>query len=263
MPKTEAFLSLPAYWDGIADALGARLSASKKYLRHPATGISAEGYVKDLLREYLPHRYAVETGFIINATGERSPHLDIIVADTFHVPPLCSEPNYKVFAAESVCAVIEVTTSPRGKEKGTPKFEKDIIKLSRVRALCGTREYIDVQPVLINKKVRMVPLTFTLKGSPRCFLVTSGDEWKSANTYERNLVAALRRVNARGTPAWGNASLRLEHGLLTFQADTAYECRWATNKALLRFLLFLNQCVATFPTFKVNIKRYARVLPEA
>jgi hypothetical protein len=118
-----AFLSLPAYWDGIAEALSARLSASKKYLRHPVAGFSAEGYYIDLLREYVPKRYAVESGFVINAAGNRSQHLDIIVADTFHIPPLCSEPTYRVFAAESVCAVIEVTTYPRGRDRGIGKLE--------------------------------------------------------------------------------------------------------------------------------------------
>ena len=138
-----AFLSLPAYWDGIAEALSARLSAAKKYLRHPVAGFSAEGYYIDLLREYVPKRYAVETGFVINAAGNRSQHLDIIVADTFHIPPLCSEPTYRVFAAESVCAVIEVTTSPRGRDKGIGKLEQDIGKLAQVRTLCKEREYFE------------------------------------------------------------------------------------------------------------------------
>lgn len=263
MPKPpDTFVSLPDYWDGIAEALGARLTASKKYLRHPVAGFSAEGYFKDLLREYLPKRYAVDTGFVINASGRRSQHLDIIIADTLHIPPLCSEPTYKVFAAESVCAAVEITTSPRGREKGVPKFEKDLAKLSGVRSLCEKREYFEICPVVVENKVRMQPIPFTLTGSPRCYMITSGDEWQSAETYHRNLISSLKKLNAQGKPTWLNAALSLQHGLLHFKAYTAYESQWRKKNALLTFLLVLNQAITTFSTFKVDIKRYAKALPE-
>lgn len=260
--RTDAFVSLPDYWDGIADALGARLAASKKYLRHPVAGFSAEGHFKDLLREYLPKRYAVETGFVINVSGRRSQHIDIIIADTLHIPPLCSEPTYKVFAAESVCAAIEITTSPRAREKGVPKFEGDLAKLGGVRSLCNKREYFEVHPVKVGDKIEMYPLPFTLTGSPRSYLVTSGDEWKSADTYQRNLVSALKKLNSQGKPTWVNAALSLQHGLLLFKPYTQHESHWQRSNALLNFLLVINQAIATFSTFKVDIKRYAKTIPD-
>ena len=258
-----AFLSLPAYWDGIAEALSARLSAAKKYLRHPVAGFSAEGYYIDLLREYVPKRYAVESGFVINAAGNRSHHLDIIVADTFHIPPLCSEPTYRVFAAESVCAVIEVTTSPRGRDKGISKLEQDIAKLAQVRTLCQEREYFDVQPVLVGKKIEYRPISFTLSGSPRCYVVTSGDEWKSPDTYKKNVVVALERLSSRGNHPWLNAAFSLQHGLLEFEAYTTFHGHWTTTNSLLQFLFTLNQAVSTFSTFKVDLKRYAKGLSNS
>ncbi len=91
--RIEKHISLSEYWQGIHSALDAKLRSSKEYLRHPISGFSAEDYFRDLLRQYLPGRYAVDTGFVVNAEGERSDHIDIIVADTFHIPPLCSEPN--------------------------------------------------------------------------------------------------------------------------------------------------------------------------
>jgi hypothetical protein len=255
-----AFLSLPTYWDGITEALSARLTASKKYLRHPVAGFSAEGYYIDLLREYLPKRYAVESGFVINAAGDRSQHLDIIVADTFHIPPLCSEPTYRVFAAESVCAVIEVTTSPRGREKGIGKLEQDIGKLAQVRTLCKDREYFEIQPVVVGKKIEYRPVSFMLTGSPRCYIVTSGDEWKSSDTYKKNVVASLNRLSGSGNEPWLNAAFSLQHGLLEFRAYTKFQGQWITTNALLQFLLTLNQAIATFSTFKVDLKRYAKSL---
>ena len=258
----DLFISLPEYWDGIEEALGARLTSSKKYLRHPAAAFSAEGRFKKLLRVYLPKRYAVEAGFVMNASGQRSQHLDIIIADTFHIPPLCSEPAFKVFAAEAVCAALEITTSPRSREKGVGKFEKDLCKLSGVRALCAEREYFDMHPVPIDGKTELRPQSFTLAGSPRCFMITSGDEWQSADTYQRNMVSALKKLRSQGKKNWLNAALSLQHGLLMFRPYTAYEGQWQKSNGLLKFLLLLNHAVTTFSTFKVDIRRYAKALPD-
>jgi len=208
----KTLLSLPQYWDGIADALSARLLASKEYLRHPVAGFSAEGYYAELLREYLTRRYTVASGFVVNAAGERSHHIDIIVADTFHIPPLCSEPTYRVFAAESVCAALEVTTAPREREKNVSKLKRDIGKLAHLRALCRERHYFEVQPVLVGRKIEYRPVPFVLTGSPRCYIITSGDEWKSSGKYGTHVVESLRHLAAEGKEPWLNAAFSLRHG---------------------------------------------------
>ena len=260
--RTPSQISLSEYWQGISAALDARLKASKKHIRHPTVGQSAEAHYRDLLRNYVPSRYAVETGFVMDASGERSDHIDIIIADTFHIPPLCSEPNYKVFAAESVCAVMEVTTSPKGKVRGVPKLESDVDKLACVRRLARERDYLDIQPVQANGKIEFLPLDFRLTGSPRCFLITSGDEWRSEGTYETNLISALQRSKEKGNPSWINAALSLTHGLLRFTPFKEYETEWIHSDPLLTFLLIVNESVASFPTFKIPIRRYAKKLPE-
>lgn len=263
MPSSKpSSISLSEYWQGITTALDARLKASKEYLQHPVVGFSAEAYFRDLLKQYLPSRYSVESGFVMNASGTRSSHIDIIIADTFHVPPLCSEPNYKVFAAESVCAIMEITTSPRGRVNKTPKLEKDVDSLAYVRELARIREYIDIQPIETEGQVKFLPVNFTVEGSPRCFLITSGDEWKSAKSYEQNLILALQRSKAKGKPSWINAALSMQHGLLRFTPYKEYETEWITENPLLMFLLFVNQTVSDFPTFKIDIQRYAKNLPS-
>lgn len=261
--KQKQFTSLPRYWEGVAAIIDARLKASKEYLRHPITGISAECYFRDVLKEYLPSRYAVDTGFVINADGQRSDNLDVIVADTLHIPPLCSEPNYKVFAVESVCAVMEITTSPRAKEKGVSKFEIDIAKLAKVREMGKTRSYVEIQPIKTEKGIEFLPQEFSLKGSPRCFLITAGDEWKKKDTYEQNLIKSLRNAKKTGFNAWINAALSLQHGMLSFRPYKEYEAKWIIKNSLLNFLMFVNECVSTFVTFKINIRKYVKGIPNA
>jgi hypothetical protein len=128
--------ALAEYWSEIQRATDAPLSAVKDYLKHPASGAPIEGYFRDLLREYLPRRYAVESGFVVNANGDRSDHLDIIIADLHEIPPLCSEPLLKIYPVEAVVAAVEITSAPQVKVQRSgivgkiPKLEDDILKLA-------------------------------------------------------------------------------------------------------------------------------------
>jgi hypothetical protein len=145
-------------------------------------------------------------------------------------------------------------------DRGIGKLEQDIGKLAQVRTLCKEREYFEVQPVLVGKKIEYRSVSFTLTGSPRCYVVTSGDEWKSPGTYKKNVVVALERLSSSGNHPWLNAAFSLQHGLLEFEAYTTFDGHWTATNSLLQFLLTLNQAVSTFSTFKVDLKRYAKAL---
>lgn len=170
---------------------------------------------------------------------------------------MCAEESYTVFAAETVCAVIEVTTSPAGKVKGKPKFEIDIEKLADVREMCSNRQYSDVAASVIGDTIRMIGRTVVMQGAPRCYLITAGNEWKRRKTYEDNLISALRSVANAGKPSWVNSVLSFTHGLLAFRPYKTYEYQWSRENNLLLFLLGLNRGLATFRTGQVDIKRYA------
>ena len=110
--------------------------------------------------------------------------------------------------------------------------------------MCKEREYFEVQPVLV-------------------YVVTSGDEWKSPDTYTKNGVVALERLSSRDNHPWLNAAFSLRHGLLEFEPYTAFHGHWTTTNSLLQFLFTLNQAVSTFSTFKVDLKRYAKALSNS
>ena len=73
--------SLTGYWTGIQKSINGRLDSVQDYLRHPSSGFNAENYFRDLLAEYLPHRYAVESGFVVNVNGDRSDFIDVLIVD--------------------------------------------------------------------------------------------------------------------------------------------------------------------------------------
>jgi hypothetical protein len=257
---------LSEYWQGIHEALDDRLTSLKRYISHPTTGFSAEGYFIDLLREYLPKRYSVDQGFAVNSAGERSDLIDIIIADTFHIPPLCSEPNYKVFAIESVCAAIEVTTGPTGSisrsKKRIPKLEDDLRKLAKVRLMGEDRIYHDTFLVSDGKDIRLETKSISINVCPRAFLITSGNEWVHRKNYETNVVRAFDKIRKDNKSAWLNAALSMKHGMLYFPPHQADERRWFKENSLLTFLMFLNDAVTTYPTYRINLQRYRKNIPS-
>jgi len=259
-------VKLAEYWQGIHEALDDRLKSLKRYIRHSTTGLSAERYFINLLREYLPKRYSVDQGFAVNSAGERSNLIDIIVADTFHIPPLCSEPNYKVFAIESVCAAMEVTTGPRGSisrnKKRIPKLEDDLRKLAKVRLMGEDRIYQDTFMVSDGKDIQIETKSFTINLCPRAFIITSGDEWVHRKSYETNVVKAFDKIRESNKSAWLNAALSMKHGMLYFPPHQADERRWFNENSLLMFLMFLNDAIATYPTYRINLQRYKQNIPS-
>ena len=249
---------MPAHFGAIADAINAGIKGAKKSL--PGNSLSStnvEEKFRGLLRKYLPTRYAVEKGFVLSATCGLSGQLDVIIADTFHTAPLCVEDEYKVFASESVCAMIEITTAPSGKDKGQSKFDLDVARLGHARSICSNPVYMKMVPVQTAKGVKILPKSYQLNGAPRCYLITSGNEWSRKETYQRNLQASLKAFNANSKTGWINAAFSLKHGLLWFKPYTEYESRWITEAPLLQFVLALNKAICTFPTGQIDVSRYA------
>jgi hypothetical protein len=264
--KNYNILLLPRYWNGVHKELNEKLKKVKESIDHPTTGVTAEKYLCDLIRDYLPRRYIVESGFAVDSSGNRSPKIDILIADTLNIPPLCCEPNYKVFAIEAVTAAIEITTGPKNKVnhkgKKVSKFESDIDKLATVRTMGRVRTYDEMVPTFAKDKMSFKRLAFSLELCPRAFIITSGDEWQKSDTYKNNLIHSLKCVRQNNINAFLNAAFSFKHGMLHFLPHENFETRWYRNNSLLEFLLFINNAISTFDTFKIDIRKYRNTIPE-
>jgi hypothetical protein len=244
--------SLADYWSGIHAALDGRLLSVQQYLRHPSSGFNAENYFRDLLRQYLPRRFSIESGFVVNATAERSDFLDALIVDCVHIPPLSAEPHFKVFPAEAVVGAIEITSAPkalvkrRGIEQNIAKLQDDILKLAKLREIAKDREYRE----------------FSYSLAPRSFLITCGDEWVKKDTYEKHLMAALADAQQRRSQVWVNAVFSMRHGMFHFKPHTAFEHEQPIrDNALLEFVLFLNNAISDFPVARIDLRKYRPTLP--
>ena len=61
-----------------------------------------------MLRKYLPNRYAIDTGIVIDSKGATSDQIDVILYDNQYTPTLLDQENHRFVPAEAVYAVIEV-----------------------------------------------------------------------------------------------------------------------------------------------------------
>jgi hypothetical protein len=61
-----------------------------------------------VLRHYLPRRYAVDTGIVLDSLGMTSHQIDVIVFDNQYTPTLLDQENHRFVPAEAVYAVFEV-----------------------------------------------------------------------------------------------------------------------------------------------------------
>lgn len=96
---------------------GGAISSVLRGAHQPTEGGYLEHLVREALREHVPNRFSVSTGFVVgvetNEVGdwERavSPQYDVLVWDSTEVPPLFEVGELAVVAPSSCVAVVEVT----------------------------------------------------------------------------------------------------------------------------------------------------------
>lgn len=89
-------------------ALRSKMTLANQAVSHAGTmGAVNEDHWVELLRSYLPNRYEVATGIIIDSTGGRSDQIDAVIFDRHFTPTLLDQKNHRYIPAEAVYAVFE------------------------------------------------------------------------------------------------------------------------------------------------------------
>lgn len=105
-PKT---VNLRKYFLGLQKEMESKLTTLRETLSHPvAKGDASEAEWVQLLNDYLPQRYRVGKGFVLDYRGLASDAIDIIIYDRHYSPFLLNQNGQRYIPAESVYAVFEV-----------------------------------------------------------------------------------------------------------------------------------------------------------
>jgi hypothetical protein len=111
-------------------------------------GLANEQALRDVLIAYLPRKYGVTKGKVVNKNGQLSRHCDVIIYDALNCPSLYLDDNRnQILPIDGVYMVWEVKTSlTRG------KLEEAFVNLSSVYNLLGNRpnrsmnDFVEVRP---------------------------------------------------------------------------------------------------------------------
>src|SRR5262245_4739134 len=92
----------------VQEELAIRLKRAAQSIAHAGTqGAVNEDHWIDVFRAYLPDRYQVGTGFVIDSRSGRSEQIDIIVFDRHFTPTLLDQQKHRYVPAEAVYGVFE------------------------------------------------------------------------------------------------------------------------------------------------------------
>jgi hypothetical protein len=105
-------------------------------------GAEAEASFRQLMSRFLPRRYKLSSGFVINGEKVSNQH-DLVVYDDFCNAPVYLGGNSGVFLGGSVYGVIEMTIS----KLNTKKLTEDIQKLANLRCIFP-KEQVAFQKVM-------------------------------------------------------------------------------------------------------------------
>lgn len=133
---------LSQYYKGIHSKIAAEVLHINNTFEHQGIkGSGNEEVIRRLLLQFIPKKYGVSSGVVIDKNGNQSKQCDIIIYDRHNYPELLSMSDSKMFPVDMVYAVIEVKTKLDS--------EKSKIALENVRSVLS----LD----FIKERFRMVP----------------------------------------------------------------------------------------------------------
>lgn len=109
----------------VQSELALKLKRAAQSISHAGThGSVNEDHWIEVFRAYLPNRYEVATGIVIDSLGNHSDQIDIIIFDRHFTPTLLDQQNHRYIPAEAVYAVFE----------SKPHFDKSYLEYAGNKA---------------------------------------------------------------------------------------------------------------------------------
>ncbi len=226
---------------GLQTEMVAKLQNSRANVKHPtAKGNVTESSWRRLLETYLPKRYAVESAFVIDSTGNLSEQIDLVIFDRHFSPFLFHEDGAIYIPAESVYAVFEIKQEATGANVSYAANKVESVrKLTRTSAII-THAGGKFAPIL-PKEIIAGFLALTSPGKTKVLQQPFVEELKKLPPRKRiNLACVLER---------GAMSLNFpENGLVASQI-------FPPETALINFflsLLSMLQAVGSVPAMDIE-----------
>lgn len=138
MKRSEAVRHHIDYSNAIAFLAKETHEKFRELISHPLEkGRILEHIAVNFLRRFLPTRYSLGYGFVVNAEGKKSRQIDIVIYDAIDNVPIFLSDAIGIFPVECVFAAIEVKTKLDKKE-----LRSTLSSVKQLRSLKGSKEYM-------------------------------------------------------------------------------------------------------------------------
>jgi hypothetical protein len=154
-------MQIAEIFDEVAQQMRSDLAKARGAVQHPGLkGAFFEETFRGFLREYLPKSLDISTGVLVDAHGNSSRQVDVIVSDAAKTPILYRSGDVRVIPVECVYAIIEVKAYLDNNE-----IDGILKNMKSVRALEKKSYYKPAGPVrtsskLYGKEWEMWPTTY-------------------------------------------------------------------------------------------------------
>ncbi|MEN3942297.1 DUF6602 domain-containing protein [Prosthecobacter sp. SYSU 5D2] len=238
--------NLPGYFEEISRRLQMQADILTCVVTHRGLmGDNDHQSFAELLRQNLPARYGVDTGFVVNSESDRSEHAqsissqcDILILDILNNAPLCTQSAFRVCPIEMVLGVIEFTRLLSAR-----KLKEDIQKLVRVRKLADT-----------GKKHYMRDEEGAGSLRPRAYIVAIDSEISSSEL--------IKQVDKIDDNHRLNAILIIKKNELYVRKILSSEWVRFETHALFRFFAVLSSHMNSFPVGPADLAKYLPSLED-
>lgn len=120
---------LEIYYRGITQQIRGEVDFINSIFDH--SGVKGEGnekILRDLLKKFVPEKYGVGTGIIIDKNGNQSKQIDNIIYEKMMYPSILSLTSVHLFPVDIVYATIEVKTTLRSNDAKNCIENSDSVK---------------------------------------------------------------------------------------------------------------------------------------
>jgi hypothetical protein len=139
-------MTIDELFDEVASQMRSDLSKARSALDHPGLkGSAFEDRFREFLRRYLPDSLDISTGVAVDAEGNMSRQLDVIISDAMHTPIFFRSGNTRVVPIECVYSVIEVKANLDSEE-----LDRCFTNMESVRSL-SKKAYVENEGVIQEK----------------------------------------------------------------------------------------------------------------
>lgn len=163
-----------------ANEIQNKYEAIIELIEHPGEkGNENENILINFLRDFLPKKYSIGTGFLIDSDGNTSSQCDLIIYDNLFNPNLMKFDNNQYFPIESVYGIIEVKTCLRAND--LEKSFRDFDKIKNMKFIS--------EPV---QMIRGNTTTLTKTTKPFYILFAYNSEWNNSQLLLDNLERKMK-----------------------------------------------------------------------